>query len=71
MASKPGTAPLFHPPLEPPAILCLIGPMSETDLERKKRLAEALRTNLRRRKAQARAADAQETPPPAAPAPRD
>lgn len=28
--------------------------MSETEAERKKRLAEALRTNLRRRKAQAR-----------------
>lgn len=33
--------------------------MSETENERKKRLAEALRTNLRRRKAQSREADAQ------------
>jgi len=32
--------------------------MSETEAERKKRLAEALRTNLRRRKAQARESDA-------------
>ena len=35
--------------------------MSETEAERKKRLAEALRTNLRRRKAQARAGDAAAT----------
>lgn len=34
--------------------------MSETEAERKKRLAEALRTNLRRRKAQARETDAAE-----------
>ncbi|MGE4429966.1 MAG: hypothetical protein AB7E05_04385 [Sphingobium sp.] len=31
--------------------------MSETETERKKRLAQALRTNLRRRKAQAREGD--------------
>lgn len=39
--------------------------MSETEAERKKRLAQALRTNLRRRKAQARETDAvEETPAP-------
>ncbi len=34
--------------------------MSETEAERKKRLAEALRTNLRRRKVQARETEAAE-----------
>ena len=36
--------------------------MNETEADRKKRLAEALRTNLRRRKAQAREADAPKGP---------
>jgi len=44
--------------LEHGANFCLRGAMSETEAERKKRLAEALRTNLRRRKAQARESDA-------------
>ena len=34
--------------------------MSETEADRKKRLAEALRANLRRRKAQARETDRQD-----------
>lgn len=42
--------------------------MKETDTERKKRLAEALRANLRRRKAQAREGDEPTPPPPPPPA---
>jgi hypothetical protein len=42
------------------------------DDERERRLAEALRANLRKRKAQARGADTPEPPPaPAADTPRD
>ena len=40
----------------------LNGWMRESEAEKKKRLAEALRTNLRRRKAQSRAGEAD--PPP-------
>lgn len=48
--------------------------MNKDDPERARRLAEALRANLRRRKAQARAAEVQDAAeaagPPAAPSPR-
>jgi len=41
--------------------------MSKRDEEREKRLAEALRENLRRRKAQARGEEAETVEPPLAP----
>ncbi|MBB6124110.1 hypothetical protein [Sphingobium subterraneum] len=41
--------------------------MRESDAEKKRRLAEALRTNLRRRKAQSRAGEGDAQPVPAEP----
>ena len=44
--------------------------MAKHDPEREKRMAEALRANLLRRKAQARAQEEAEISPPAVPSPR-
>ena len=41
---------------------CLAGRVTRQDQDREKRLAEALRANLRRRKEQARAAEKSEQP---------
>lgn len=50
-----------------PFRLCQGGSMAKTDDERAKRLAAALRENLKRRKAQARAAASPDGGAPAAP----
>ena len=53
--------------LRAPAHFALAGAMAETQDEKKARLAQALRDNLRRRKAQARAGATPTPPPPAEP----